>query len=240
MVITNLFCLVVSSVKVLSILQMFDSIGSQVILVSASLRDIVGFLLFLFLFILSISAFYKLVGATFDTGDYQEVSTFFVYLMQSTRNSIGDISVPKYAYWEKRLDDGKNDIFATGMIFLIWVIFYVINVIVLLVCLMNFLIAIVSETYAQVVARELNNVYGQRAYLNQEFIEIFGEQVFADQFSIILMVRTVEAGEDQGVMSLIKDMNKTFSHTLDSQESENSKKLALIQKTSMQAKEDLY
>jgi hypothetical protein len=166
----------VSSIKVLSILKMFASIGNQVTLVIASLRDMIGFLMFLFLFILSISSFYKLVGATFDAGDYQEVSTFFVFLMQSTRNSIGDISVPKYPYWEARAGSGKaNDIFATGMIFLIWIIFYVIHVIVLLVCLMNFLIAIVSETYAQVVAGELNNVFAQRAYLNQEFIEIFGE-----------------------------------------------------------------
>ena len=101
--------------------------------------------------------------------------------MQSTRNSIGDISVPQYPYWAARVGNGKsNDVFATGMIYLIWTIFYVINVIVLLICLMNFLIAIVSETYAQVVAMDLNNVYGHRAYLNQEFIEIFGEQVFAD------------------------------------------------------------
>lgn len=240
MVIVNLLTLFVSSIKVLGILKMYDSINSQVILVYASLRDIVGFLMFLFIFIVSLSAFYKLVGATFDAGDYQEVSTFFVYLMQSTRNSIGDISVPLYPYWVQRKGHGKaNDLFATGMIILIWLIFYVINVILLLVCLMNFLIAIVSETYAQVVALEMNNIYSQRAYLNQEFIEIFGNQVFADEFSIILLVRPVEVAGDQNVMDLIKGMSKTFSQTLDTQESENVKKLALIQKAYMQTKEDL-
>ena len=41
-------------------------------------------------------------------------------------------------------------------------------------------------------------------------------------------------------MNLIKDMSKSFSHDLDTQESENVKKLALIQKTNLQTKEDLY
>lgn len=41
-------------------------------------------------------------------------------------------------------------------------------------------------------------------------------------------------------MNLIKDMSKSLSHDLDTQESENVKKLALIQKTNFQTKEDLY
>jgi hypothetical protein len=41
-------------------------------------------------------------------------------------------------------------------------------------------------------------------------------------------------------MSIIKDMGKSFSHTLDTQEHENAKKLALIQKTAQSTKEDLY
>ena len=188
-----------------------------------------AFLSFLFLFILTLASFYKMVGATFDDGDYQSVSTFFVYLMQSTRNSIGDIAVPSYKYWHDQEGKGKpNNLFASGMIIVIWLIFYIINVLVLLVCLMNFLIAIVSETYEKVLDMHIVNIYTHRAFLNQEFITTFGEEIFDEQFSIILLVRAFESTKDQTVMELMKGTNKALTYSLDNVEHENAKKLEMI------------
>jgi hypothetical protein len=56
-----------------------------------------------------------------------------------------------------------------------------VNVIVLLVCLMNFLIAIVGETYSVVMQNQLNNVYEFQSTLNQEFVEIFGSKSVDNQ-----------------------------------------------------------
>ena len=80
-------------------LKMFESIANQVNLVQACLGDISGFMSFMFLFIITIASSYKLCGANFDDEDYPNVPDFFVYLMQTFRNSFGDIVVPTYRFW---------------------------------------------------------------------------------------------------------------------------------------------
>lgn len=60
------------------------------------------------------------------------------------------------------------------MIAIIWIIFYFTNIILLLVVLMNFLIAIVSETYGEVTQDKLNNIYFFRSQLSEEYIEVWG------------------------------------------------------------------
>lgn len=67
--------------------------------------------------------------------------------MQTTRNSIGDIATPSYLFWKAEVEKGHMWLFSEIMIAIIWFIFYFTNIILLLVVLMNFLIAIVSETY---------------------------------------------------------------------------------------------
>ena len=59
------------------------------------------------------------------------------------------------------------------MIAIIWIIFYFSNIILLLVVLMNFLIAIVSETYGEVTQDKLNNIYFFRSQLSEEYIEVW-------------------------------------------------------------------
>ena len=55
------------------------------------------------------------------------------------------------------------------MIGIIWVIFILFDLIILSVVLMNFLIAIVFESYAEVMKNQKNNTYRFRAFLNQEY-----------------------------------------------------------------------
>ena len=55
------------------------------------------------------------------------------------------------------------------MIALIWIMFVVFDIIILSVVLMNFLIAIIGESYAEVMENQKNNIYKFRAYLNLEY-----------------------------------------------------------------------
>ena len=73
LLIVNLFVLVVSTLKFLSLLRMYESIGNMIALTKACLTQVVSYLVFLFLFIITISAFYKLLGANFNTLEYPEV-----------------------------------------------------------------------------------------------------------------------------------------------------------------------
>ena len=85
--------------------------------------------------------------------------------MQTFRNSLGDISVPKYEYWEKRVD--KNYLVSNTYIEIIWFVFFM-NSIIMLVVLLNFLIAIVSESYERVNAMSMQFNYILKAELNIE------------------------------------------------------------------------
>lgn len=58
-----------------------------------------------------------------------------------------------------RIYKGENVLFSQTMIALIWIVFYMLNVVLLLVVLMNFLIAIVSDTYYSVKEKQLNTTY---------------------------------------------------------------------------------
>jgi hypothetical protein len=172
----NLIVLGSSSMKVLTILRVYPSIGNMVALLGACIKDIYGFLLFFMIFIYFIAAFYKLVGATFDKSDYLGINAdFLVYIMQTTRNSIGDIDTPEYFFWKAQMEKEGNWLFSEVMIGIIWFIFYFSNIILLLVVLMNFLIAIVSETYSEVTKESINNVYFFRSQLTEEYIEIWGK-----------------------------------------------------------------
>lgn len=104
------------------------------------------------------------------------------------------------------------------MIMSIWVIFYSVNVIILLVCLMNFLIAIVGETYSVVMQNHVNNVFRFQSYLNNEYVEIFGSSSVDDKkFSKILLVSSAEDNTDLSVAEIVKDMKKSISRRIETQ-----------------------
>jgi len=81
------------------------------------------------------------------------------------------------------------------MIILIWTIFMLFNVILLLIILMNFLIAIVGQTYEIVKQSEMNNIFYFRSELCIEYIESYGVDGLSEEFSYILLLQE-EATED--------------------------------------------
>lgn len=101
------------------------------------------------------------------------------------------------------------------MISLIWLVFFAFNILILLVILMNFLIAIVSETYALVMQNQIANIYYFRATLNQEYFEIWAEKGYHKQedFShILFMTEAQNQGENKaGAPELVKNMKKDLA-----------------------------
>ena len=81
-----------------------------------------------------------------------------------------------------------NWLFSEVMIGISWFIFYFSNIILLLVVLMNFLIAIVSETYSEVTKESINNVYFFRSQLSEEYIEVWGKNVFKEKCNQLLIM----------------------------------------------------
>jgi hypothetical protein len=106
--------------------------------------------------------------------------------MESYRNSIGDISPPGYGFWADRLDEltATNSTYTHAdlvraqavasptaphvMIGVIWAV-WILNQFLMLIILLNFLIAIISQSYDAVMAKATNNAYAQRCRLNRDY-----------------------------------------------------------------------
>lgn len=64
--VVNMIVLVTSTVKIMELLRMYEKLGNLIALLFTAIVDISGFLMFFAIFIVTISAFYRMVGATFD------------------------------------------------------------------------------------------------------------------------------------------------------------------------------
>jgi len=90
---------------------------------------------------------------------------------------------------------------------------------------MNFLIAIVADTYVNCQNESTNNVYFFRSELNLEYIEIFGGSAYSEQFNKILFMTESQDKLTLSVMGMIKQTKKTLLSVLESQSAFNHSKL---------------
>lgn len=115
------------------------------------------FALFFYGWILMFSLLFQILGMQVppnddNESDYKNVNVFMVYFLQTYRNSIGDIAAPDYSFWTARGTQSTGDWYSSRfMIFLIW-FFWFANQFFVLIILLNFLIAIISQKYEQVMA----------------------------------------------------------------------------------------
>ena len=96
--------------------------------------------------------YYRIAGVEFDDGDYSMLNSNLVLFFQTYRNSIGDIAPPTYPRWVTAFESGDSEEYYKGlvMIAIIWFV-WVAHQFVILILLLNFLIAIVSQSYENVM-----------------------------------------------------------------------------------------
>ena len=146
---------IMSMFKLLSLLKSFDTFGNFVYLVIKCVKSSVMFCLFLGAWVFIFTMLLMVIGCRFDDGDYPGLSLRDMTLIQVYRNSIGDIGAPTYDLWYIDADSAnENGGFYQGtlgkvMVMLIWTIWFL-NQFFCMVMLMNFLIAIISDEYAQI------------------------------------------------------------------------------------------
>ena len=57
------------------------------------------FLIFYCIILVFFSLIAQALGSEVDNEEYLNLNTFWIFLIQATRNSIGDLAVPTYEYW---------------------------------------------------------------------------------------------------------------------------------------------
>jgi hypothetical protein len=91
--------------------------------------------------------------------EYDSLPSFAQFFIHALRNSIGDITVPDYAKWTLMASQNK---FAYSMIYLLWIMF-IMQEYFMMILLLNFLIALISQSFEETRSTEVNNTLDQKA-----------------------------------------------------------------------------
>ena len=87
---------------------------------------------------------------------YSGLPEFWKHVLQAWRNSVGDIKIPDYSVWSERIEDSP---WSSGMmIFIIWITWWI-NQYIMLIIMLNFLIAIIAQSYEDVMTRSALATY---------------------------------------------------------------------------------
>ena len=101
------------------------------------------------------------IGIEYANDDYPAVPNAFIMILQVYRNSIGDIATPSYDMWQGE-NMKENPFTCNFMILVIWVSWFV-NQYLNLIILLNFLIAIISQSYEEIMTEQSVFRYQHRA-----------------------------------------------------------------------------
>jgi hypothetical protein len=104
-----------------------------------TIKELVSFLSFMMITIVYFAFSTHIFGASYDSSDYVGVNSFVVILIQTFRNSIGDINPPLYDNWSEKSPSFENNSII-ACIWFQWLMTLGVNLIILL----NFLIAVIS------------------------------------------------------------------------------------------------
>ena len=171
-----IFELILSLIKLNYYLKVFPDFGKLVQLVYKVIQDILTFMLMFIIYVL----LFTLMTYSFETvldpedGDdypmYPGVTKFLSAFLQTWRNSVGDIALPSYPYWTALFkgDDYAQTIPAGSMILLIWIQWFV-NQYINMIIMLNFLIAIISQSYEEVMSTSAFTRAQQRCSMNEEY-----------------------------------------------------------------------
>ena len=213
MVSLTILVLTFAAFKLMFYLKVYESFGQLVQLLTHCIDDIQTFNVFLLGWIFYFCIFYKMAGVIFYPDDYPGVSPWFISILQTYRNSIGDIAAPSYPLWIDFINSGKvweGEL----MIFIIWMFWFVHQYLILII-LLNFLIAIISGSYEHVMSQESLWKYMHRCELNLECFVILNQKRKLDNLTMMIMATPLDPHESDlaFTMKTFMDKRQAYYHS---------------------------
>lgn len=140
-----------SSLKLMSLMKVITKLGELTNMLIRVFQDISVFTGFMLFWIITITALYIVMGASVgitDEDSYAYIDFITASFINSFMNAIGNISTPDYTFWKNMLDyDEEGSMIPVySMIYLLWIVWTINNVIVFVI-LLNFFIAIIGGSY---------------------------------------------------------------------------------------------
>lgn len=199
-VVFNTILLLLQVLKLLYFMRVSEKLAKIVKLSSQVFYDVSAFTVFLIFWVLVFLFLFIIAGFTFDTGDYDYTLREVSMLLQIYRNSFGDISTPQYDMWTE--NEHLSHVGKCLYVLWAWVLFSIHEFFILIV-LLNFLIAIVSQSYDSIMDNEQMETTMSKIYLNNEAAIIFDAidlifRIKKDVCQIIHLVVDMSYYEDSG------------------------------------------
>ena len=175
--------------KVMFFVRVFEQYGFLTTMVGKTIVDAVPFMIFFFMFVLFFSTVVMILELDIDPLDksYPGMLDGIRITVQTYRNSIGDITTPNYSKWltlEQQNEISHEDLeYVMGLAWMFWIL----NQIITLIILLNFLIAVISDSYANVNSVKDMYTFYHKASLNYECYEIFDRLRVMKQFKVMII-----------------------------------------------------
>ena len=241
-VVFHTLLLILIAFKLMFFMRVSDNFASLVKLVGDVLGKVGPFIVFFIMWLITLSLLYKVAGINIENEDYKRLDKASSLVIQNFRNAIGDINAPSADDWFSDDDDTISEGQRT-MLYWGWLLF-LFNEFFNLIVLLNFLIAIISQSYDEVMGRELINRYQSRCSINLEIALLIdaikykhASKSVANNTMLYLSANTAhENGENefQGFVKSIKQALKRENRQL----KEELKKLSQEQLTELSKKID--
>lgn len=198
-----------SIVKVLYFLRVYDKFGLILSLISQCFRDVSFFSIFLFFWIFIFGCWYQILGVDAQTKDFPMVNKFLVFFLENFKNAVANLDSPELGFWEKQTG---NPTVSTVMVYACWLI-WMLNQFFILVILLNFLIAIICQSYDEVLSKQIVTKYTKKCELNREcrlLLKTLGSLPRFESFVLTANVfASLELQEWQGYVQTIRSFVST-------------------------------
>lgn len=143
-------------------------------------------------------------------------------MIQTWQNSIGNINPPSTTYWNthQKSHDPSVALAANIAIYVIYFVWFV-NQALILIVLMNFLIAVISQSYENVMDTAVMIKYSQRCDLNHQVALVYEHShVLKKDYDCVILSSNTQHGGDsqwsgfcQSVKGFVKESNaKIFTN----------------------------
>lgn len=194
--------------KGLSFVRIFDDYGFLVRMIGLTVNELIPFMAFFFVYTLLFAIAFMIMGIKLDhtrpgtlvatnpkgkisrrssSPQYPGLDQTIGYMLYSFRNAIGDLTDPNYDRWIMRTDAGEisetGEILAVGLTWCMWLFQAIFMVIILL----NYLIAVISQAYERVVNQRLIYSYIHRSEINLDYFQTM-RQIYSSLKKIKVMV----------------------------------------------------
>lgn len=184
---------------------------------------------------------FRVLGVNFSEDDYPNVPKFVVTFMTTYRNSIGDIQAPGYDRWgdgNKEISRGSRD----AIVGTIWA-FWLFNSFVNLIILLNFLIAVISQVYDQVIATQQFCSYMYKSDFNREYYIVMEYFDAVPEYRILVQTQDINLDKSEGpdaslgfVKSIKNQILQTFEDIKEEMAKNTSKQHAVLAMKVMEVK----